>query len=150
MCKQQQQLEPELVFISVRLVKVKVSSSKMEPLVTNKRFLILFSGYNSKGSMPKWRQRSNAIFTFSVFAAIIYGIIVSAAFFWKYVSINLERSLYAILQISAMGSAAYNIVFVFFSRHRITAVLDDLTEIYRESQTTFVTFILNDKITKFY
>lgn len=136
----------------LKLIKCRSFISKMEPLATNKRLLILFSGYYSKDNIPKWRQRANAFFTFTVFAAIIYGIIVSAAFFLKYVSIDLERSLYAIIQISAMSSAVYTIVFVLFSRRRITTVLDDLAEIYRESETVHLNqnhnFSLKNKIHK--
>lgn len=106
----------------------------MEPLVTNKRFLILFCGCSADEKIVNWQKWVNWTFTLTTFIGFIFGIYASVGFFFAHVSIDLEKSLYAIFQISAMGCAAYLIVFVYFSRRKIAHVFDDLREIYRKSK----------------
>lgn len=119
----------------------------MKPLTTYKRLLIWFCGCFPDENISKWQKLTHAIFTVTVFMVIIFAISISVAFFYKFVSIDLESSLYTIFQISSMSSVGYLIVFLYISRQRITKVLDDLTKIYDESKCIFC-YISKEKKTK--
>lgn len=62
------------------------------------------------------------------------AVIASAIFFLKFVSVDLNQSLYAMFQIAAYTNVTYIYIAAFLLRHKITAVFDSLTEIYEESK----------------
>lgn len=61
-------------------------------------------------------------------------ILSSAFFILKYLSIDLELALYALYQITSTGTVLYASVIVFFSRHRIPVIFNNLANIYLSSE----------------
>lgn len=71
-------------------------------------------------------------FSIGVILTIFSGMTGSIVFFLKFVSTDLEESLYALFQIAALISTINAIVVVILLRHRIPGMFKNLTGIYEE------------------
>lgn len=59
---------------------------------------------------------------------------MSIAFFLKYTSINLEESLYALMQIFILAIVIAVIMVILFSRHKLIDIFYNLDDIYNSSK----------------
>lgn len=120
-------------------------------------FKLLFVLKNKKKSKMRPLEIQQQIFTWiylcspnevtSIWIKIIYFILFvivflgnftswagALAFIIKYVSVDLENSLYAVFQLCAVGSVSYILIAAFFLRFRINDIFKQLTEIYDASK----------------
>lgn len=99
---------------------------KLKPLPTTQRVLSWICVETDDESI----NSSKILFSFLIFTANLFGLISSVAFFLKFVSINLEQSLYTMFQISGTISTFYVSFIVFFSRRKISKLFQSLSKIY--------------------
>lgn len=82
------------------------------------------------------------IIYFILFVIVFLGNFTSGAgalaFIIKYVSVDLENSLYAVFQLCAVGSVSYIFIAAFFLRYRINDIFKQLTEIYDTSKDSLL------------
>lgn len=78
-----------------------------------------------------WTKIIYAIFGFLALGVIVSIIVMSVIFFLKFVSNDLETSLFALLQIFACSAIAYEYVCVFCMRYKLAALCDQLADIYK-------------------
>lgn len=81
-----------------------------------------------------WKKVACAIFTVANILANLVGLLASAAFFLKYVSIDLEVSLYGLFTVFGFGIAMYAAVIVIVNRRKIYNIFEKLSQIYEESK----------------
>lgn len=75
--------------------------------------------------------RRERLFRFVAIIIIeICALTASAAFILKNISIDLEATLYTILQIASQGSLTYMILFAFAVQRKISAMFDHLQDVY--------------------
>lgn len=104
----------------------------MRPLKTSQRVLTWFCAYPADESTSS-RQKLAHMFCFlSVLLGVICNLTAGAAYFLKYVSEDLDHSLYAFAQIFAVSSSVYIITTSPFLHRRNVAVIDGLAKIYTE------------------
>lgn len=116
----------------------------MQPLQTNRRILVWLWLCSESETRNKFKKLLSISFTFIVVASITFGLISSANYLWRFLSIDLQGSLFALYQSAGFLSILYAFVVMFISRHKIDAIFDDLTQIYRDSEF-LVIFIQNFK-----
>lgn len=109
----------------------------MVPLKANRRVLAWFCVYPPEENASKWKKR--AYISFAVYAVAINLITCAsdAAFFFKFVSVDLKRALMALLQLSGNANMAYQITISFLLRAKIVTFIESLTTIYETSKTLF-------------
>lgn len=106
----------------------------MEPLLTNRRVLRWLCGYSASETDSEWIKLAYFILTLVIFLANSTSAISSAVFVWENVSIDLEESLYAVAQVCGSSAVTYVSILIFLLRHKITATINRLSEIYNESK----------------
>lgn len=104
----------------------------MKPLAMNQRMLALLcvlpidEAATIKEKLACFLFSSVAIFT------IYTSLTSSAVFFVKFVSIDLEESLYSLFQVASIFATANAIGIAALMRHRIPPMFANLTKIYDE------------------
>lgn len=78
---------------------------------------------------------ARVVFTIIVFFANLCALLASATFVYKFISTDMQRSLYALLQMGSFFIMTYTIVVAFFVRDKIIGIFEKLSEIYRASMT---------------
>lgn len=109
----------------------------MKPLATAQSMLKWFCVWQFAEPTSKWMKVANIIFTFSILLANVIGLLASVAFFLKFVSIDLETSLYGFFSVFGFAEAVYCVLFIIFSRHQIADVITKLAKIYEASKKRF-------------
>lgn len=104
----------------------------MRPLSTPQNIFVLFCVWPA--DEVGWKKVACLIFTIANILANTVGLLASAAFFWKYVSVNLEVSLYGLFTVFGFAIAIYAAVIVFLSRHEMSNIFGKLSEIYEQSK----------------
>lgn len=109
----------------------------MVPLKANRRVLAWFCVYPPEENASKWKKR--AYISFAVYAVAINLITCAsdAAFFFKFVSIDLEKALMALLQLFGNATMAYQITITFVLREKIVASIKSLITIYDTSKSIY-------------
>lgn len=74
------------------------------------------------------------MFSVSVFFANLIGFTASFAYFYKFLLIDLEKSLHTMSQMAATISTVYAGIYIFLSRHKVTTLFANLLEIYKRSK----------------
>lgn len=110
---------------------------KMNPLVMNRRVLTWLCVLPLDEVTTRKEKLTYIALSIGVILTIFSGLIGSVIFFLKFVSTDLEESLYALFQISALFSTANAIVVTAFTRHRIPAMFVNLMGIYEECECDF-------------
>lgn len=75
-------------------------------------------------------KEMHIIFGSSIFLANFLNVIVSAAFFVKYISTDLEECLYSLFEIVGFLGMVYVILIAFSLRNKIFAIFESLDTIY--------------------
>lgn len=110
------------------------SPTKMEPLLTNQRVMMWLCMCPANESTSKSKIMIYTGCTFIVVTVTSLCLLFSGSFVVNYLSIDFERSLYAVFQVSG-EAAMLNLIFVgFFMRNRINAIFTQLSEIYVASK----------------
>lgn len=108
------------------------SVSKMKPLATNRLVLTLFGVFQTD---TKWWQKLISIsFISTIVLLSLTAALMSLAFFKKYVSIDLEQSLYAIFQTVAVSIAMNALTVIVLSRRKISDMIEKLEHLYGSSK----------------
>lgn len=107
---------------------------KLKPLKTNYRVLTWLCVCPPEESIS-WRKQLVYI---SLISTILIGFIIilmtSAAFLIENMSVDLEKSLYALAQIDTYFGITYTITMALFLRQEITGLFNSLSHIYAESK----------------
>lgn len=103
----------------------------MKPMETNQKMLTMLSVLPSDRATGKWKRVLNIIFPAAVLIAHLCAIVASALFFEKFVSEDLDRAIFAILQIGGHLNMVYMLVIALILRHRINGIFGSLTAIYK-------------------
>lgn len=114
----------------------------MEPLKTSRRLLAWLYVVPVEKSSSNWKKWACLIVGVGAYVATMSFLASSMAFFMKFVSIDLEQSLYALFQIGGFSNSAYVITFAYFSHRKIVAIFDNLSAIYnaRKNLNFFLVF----------
>lgn len=104
----------------------------MKPLVMNQRVLTWLCVFPMHESAAMKEKLTCIVFSIGVILTIFSGLIGSVIFFLKFVSTDLEESLYALFQIAAIFSTSNAIVVAVQMRHRIPTMFKNLTTIYEK------------------
>lgn len=104
----------------------------MKPLVMNQRVLTWLCVFPLDEAATMKEKLTCITFSIGVILTIFSGLTGSVVFFLKFVSTDLEESLYALFQIAAIFSTSNAIVVAVLMRHRIPAMFSNLTEIYEK------------------
>lgn len=108
----------------------------MQPLATSRKILYLFCVYPA--DEVDWKKIACGIFTISNFLTNIIGLLASAAFFVKFVTVNLEVSLYGLFTVFGFAISIYAIIIIYFARHKIYNIFVTLSQIYDESKNQLI------------
>lgn len=102
----------------------------MEPLKTSRRLLTWLYVVPVEKSSSNWKKWACLMVGVGAYVATMSFLASSMAFFMKFVSIDLEQSLYALFQIGGFSNSAYVITLAYFSHRKIVAIFDNLSAIY--------------------
>lgn len=128
------------IFARKRCLKKRPKESKMKPMPTTQRMLTWFYLLEDRNS-TWWQKFAYIAFNLLHLAFFVVHVLGNMIFASKFLSIDLERSLYAICQFFCYGPLIYMLIVAFMSRHEITALFEELTMIYDASMC----FIFNLK-----
>lgn len=107
----------------------------MEPLVTTRRCLIWLCIYPANESTSQWQKLAHTISATTALTGLICGFVSSLVFSWKYVSIDLGRSMFAFTFAAAEFTAIYMaLVGMILMRRKICTIFDKLSTIYKASK----------------
>lgn len=104
----------------------------MNPLETNKKVLIWLCLCPAEKSTKWTRKLIYIIFALIILTGNLCAFGTSVAYFLRYVSTDLEGSLYALYQIGAFYALIYMTITAFYLRQEILALFDSLTKIYEK------------------
>lgn len=116
----------------------------MEALKTNRRILTWFCVYPADKNVSQLQKFVFAVYTVSVSVANISGLIAGIAFLIS--TDDVEKRLSVVVQIVALANMSYSAIVSYFVRHKITAMIDILIEIYNTSKKQFNSIINMFKI----
>lgn len=106
----------------------------MKPLAISQWFLSWISVCPVEENMSKWKKVIFKIFPFVIIAGNLTGLTSSTIFFVRYISVDLEGSLYALFQIAGQLNMTNAIIITFAFRHRLTTMFENLAKIYTASE----------------
>lgn len=115
--------------------KTQIRSSrdvKMKPFSTNQQSLTWLCLYPVDETTSNRQKAAHIVFSVTNFIMLLSGLASSVAYFVKFASIDLEKSLYALLQIVTFTATLYALVIAFLLRHKIPALRENLSKIYDE------------------
>lgn len=104
----------------------------MKVLSFNRDILTLLWILPTSQSESKRFQVRNKIFSSVSLLSVCLAFTASACFAYRYVTTDLENSLYALFQIAAFGCQAYSLVFGFVLRTDFVEMFECLQRIYDE------------------
>lgn len=105
----------------------------MKPLGTSQRvlaWLLICPDENA----TKWQKWTHIIFTIYLAIFNFVGVFTGGLFGLKYITINLELTLYAVFPTFGLISAVYIMVVASFSRRKINVIFQTLSVIYKASK----------------
>lgn len=113
----------------------------IHPMHTNKRVLMWTCLHSIDQSSSNSLKFGRILCFSTVMSFQLMGITFSVAYWMENWSIDLEKSLYTLLQVAATFSVIYPIVIAFCLRRKIAAMLMNLTSIYSEQRLLWANFI---------
>lgn len=108
---------------------------KKEPLIKYREFLVWYSVYPADENTPKWKKCAHIMSSCLICFIHLIATECSVAYLIKYLSVDLEKSLYAILQIVACFSAFYACIVMWLTRQKVTKMFENLSKIYNKCKT---------------
>lgn len=78
------------------------------------------------------KKAALSISALTVFTFVCFSAISTVIFIARFISVNLEDTLYALLQIAGLTYVIYAMIVAFILRHRINRIFGQLSEIYDE------------------
>lgn len=102
----------------------------MTPLYTNKQALIWLCAYSRDESSSDRTNFAHIMFTTFVIGTYVVFLSASIAYFFKYASIDLNETLYVLIQILAALPMMKALIIMIFLRDNFTTLFKSLTAIY--------------------
>lgn len=102
----------------------------MIPLKTNRLILIWLCIYPTDANTSQGKRIAHILFSVSIFAVNLIGIISNGWYFIRYKSVSLEDALFALITIIGTVNAAYINVITFYLRHKIVRLFEILDQFY--------------------
>lgn len=115
---------------SFRSVKMKFQDKPINEI----RQILIWISVIPADNDTKWQTIGYRILSLNIFIILLSAAAASITFCYKFISLDLEASLYSMAQISAFGAMIYTIIATFFIRHHIEALFDSLHTIYETSK----------------
>lgn len=106
---------------------------QIKPLATNQRVLTWICVCPVESTTSKNTKLLCIMFTITLYLIILIAFASSFVFFIENISIDMEKSFYALLQLIVFTGQAYVLMSIFISRHKITAFIKTLSDIYETS-----------------
>lgn len=106
----------------------------MEPFKTNRKLLTWFCLCPADETANNWTKIGYITTTILTNLPLTFMLITSVIYFLTYFKIDIAESLYGFFQIGGTLSLLYGFWAVLFSRNKMKAIFDDLSEIYRASK----------------
>lgn len=106
----------------------------MQPLESIRHvmtWLCIHPANEDTGKLRKFVYALIAVFYILVSLTFLYG---SAAYFWKWISVDFKTAFFAIWQIIISVLLFYGLIFMLFSRYEIKEAFDTLSDIYNASK----------------
>lgn len=116
---------------------MKKKNSRVRPLITGQKVLTWFCVYPI-GNKTENRKLFYFLFSFLFLISLICAVAMSAVFFFRYISVDLEECLHSLFQIAAGMSGCYMIIVAFFMRFKFKRMFENLEKIYEESKRIFL------------
>lgn len=107
----------------------------MNPLEINRQVLTWLCGVPPHESDSKRKKIAYIVFTLSLIFTITTGVMASALFIYRNVSLNLEESLYSLIYTIDTSQILYQSMATVLLRRKLLAIFEGLLTIYRESET---------------
>lgn len=108
---------------------------KMEPLVTNRRYLVWLCMCPASKSTSRWQEIAHATFAITALTGLVSILVPCTVFFWKFISIDMGRCMFALVFIVAEFVAVYTALVGMISlRHKVGTIFDNLAKIYKDSK----------------
>lgn len=126
-------IESPTIEVQIQIIVLTVSPKAiMKPLLMNQRVLTWLCMLPMDEASTKTEKLGCIAFAIGVTLIIYSGFLASLIFFLKFVSSDLEESLYALFQVVGMFSTANAIVVAILMRHKIPSIFTNLSKIYDE------------------
>lgn len=106
----------------------------MDPLPTCRRVLTWICVLPAIQFTSKWEKGMHLSFSFVNCLCIVIVTTGSVGYFWKYVQIDLEESLYALYQVAAYIPLINGIIVTFLLRNQITSIFKNLSKIHESGK----------------
>lgn len=105
----------------------------MKPLVIDQRVFTWFGVFPLETTPKLSTKLIFSIFVVVISAWSLSSLLSSGTYFFRYMSVDLELSLYALFQLAATLIVANAIIIILLSRWKISSVFRNLEMIYEES-----------------
>lgn len=110
----------------------------MEPLATNRQCLIWLCVCPADERTSRWQKLAHIAFALTTLTGIICGFVSCSAFVWKFISIDVGRTMYAFTFMAGELAVIYmTLAGIVLLRHKISTVFENLGTIYNESKCCF-------------
>lgn len=104
----------------------------MVPLVANQRMMSWLRLYPDEETSSNTQKVARIVFSVINLTIILSGGVSSFIYFIEFMSIDLERSLFAILQFLLTSAVLYSHITAFVLRKQIPSLRKNLSKIYRD------------------
>lgn len=109
-----------------------------KPLEACQRALTYVSVCAADENTSKWKRVFFKVYPLIMTSILLSMLIVSIAYFLRFVSTDLESTLSCLYQIVAFSSLLYSIIVTCFMRQSLLAMFESLEEIYDASKKTLL------------
>lgn len=111
----------------------------MEPLPTTRQCLIWLRLCPADELTCRRQKIAHIVFSMIILIGLIFNIAASLVYCWKFVSIDLGRSIFAFMIVTGQFAIIYMVlVGVILMRHKIGTIFDTLSTIYETSKCSFL------------
>lgn len=107
----------------------------MKPLATTQLVFTWFCLCPADATATKSQKIAHKITAFAAVIAIISVLVMSVIYYWQFMRIDLEESFYALYQICGDINLLYMFVVAYFSRSKINATFNKLSNILSASES---------------
>lgn len=110
------------------------SKFKMYPLLATRQVFTWLLLCPPDQSASKWEKIAAFIGSFTLLTGVLSLVVGSLDYFRVNISINLDKSVYTLSQISGFSTVAYMMITALYLRHKINGIIDHLTSIYKKCE----------------